>query len=136
MEHYKLENDISIFYVTATSFPAGVLAAHQKLHTLVPFTPDRKYLGLSRPEHGVIQYIAATEEAFAGEGEKLGCPTMVVPKGTYVSVILHDYMKDTTAIGIAFQQLLHQPGIDPNGYCVEWYISSTEVRCMVRLADQ
>ncbi len=135
MERYNLENDINIFYVQASSFPDGVLAAHQKLHALVPFTPGRKYLGLSRPEQGVIQYMAATEEAFADEGEKLGCKTMTVRKGTYVSMILHDYMKDTSAIGDAFQKLVKQPRIDPNGYCVEWYMSDKEVRCMVRLAD-
>jgi hypothetical protein len=37
METIKLENDITVMYVTAASFPDGVLAAHQKLHSLIPF---------------------------------------------------------------------------------------------------
>jgi hypothetical protein len=34
------DNDIKVFYVTATSFPNGILAPHQKLHALIPFSPD------------------------------------------------------------------------------------------------
>ena len=48
---------------------------------------------------------------------------------------IQDYMKDTSAIGDAFQELLANPRIDPNGACIEWYINNDIVKCMVRLAD-
>jgi hypothetical protein len=134
MEKYSLTQDIKVFYITATSFPDGVLAAHQKLHILVPFSNERKYFGLSRPEGKVgIVYKAATEEAYQGEAEKMGCETYVIQKGEYVSILIKNYMQDIPAIGQAFNELIAQPGIDPNGICVEWYLNNDDVRCMVRL---
>ena len=59
MEPINLENDITVLYVEATSFPDGIAESHQKLHTIVPFSDDRKYFGISRPENGVIAYKAA-----------------------------------------------------------------------------
>ena len=136
MENFIVENDIPVFCVTASSFPDGVMAAHQKLHSLVTFRPDRKYFGLSRPEGGSIKYMAATEEEQAGEGEKLGCETLVIRKGIYTSAVIHDYMNDIPAIGKTFQQMIADPRIDPQGYCVEWYLSQKDVRCMVRLDSE
>lgn len=136
METMTWDKDITVFYVPASSFPAGVKASHEKLHSLVPFSRDRKYFGVSRPENdGGIQYKAATEELSPGEGKKLNCDTLVLKKGRYAFIEIHDYMKDIPAIGHAFQQLIEEPNIDPEGYCVEWYVSDKEVKCMVRLAD-
>ena len=137
METIKFDKDLTAMYVTATSFPNGVLAAHQKLHSLIPFSTDRKYLGLSRPENGGgIIYRAAAEELESGEAEKLGLETITLKQGNYISVTIHDYMKDIPAIGKTFDLLTSQPGIDPQGYCVELYLSDKDVQCMVRLADQ
>jgi len=44
-------------------------------------------------------------------------------------------MKDLQSIGKAFHELISQPEIDPNGYCLEWYLNQSDVRCMVRLDD-
>jgi predicted transcriptional regulator YdeE len=133
MEQYQLENDITVMYVTASSFPAGVMVAHQKLHGLVPLDTTRKYFGLSRPEGGGgIVYKAAAEELATGDSDKYGLPTMVIPQGTYNCITIHNYMQDMPAIGAAFQQLLAIPGHDPNGYCVEWYLNDKDVQCMVR----
>ena len=66
METITLNNDIKVFYITAKSFPDGVLDAHNKLHALVPFSTDRKYFGISRPENGTIYYKAAAEEINPG----------------------------------------------------------------------
>jgi hypothetical protein len=135
METTIIDSDIKVFYTTATSFPDGILAAHQQLHALVPFSTDRKYFGISRPENGVIVYKAAAEEINPGEAEKYHCDTMVLKKGNYVSRTIHNYMKDIPAIGNTFQELLETPGIDPNGYCVEWYINDKDVICMIPLAE-
>lgn len=137
METLTFGNDITVFYITATSFPAGVKAAHEKLHSLIPFSTTRKYFGLSRPESndGTIIYRAAAEELEAGEAKKLNLDTMVLKKGRYTVITIHDYMKDIPAIGNAFQQLIALPGIDPQGYCVEWYVNNKEVKCMIRMKD-
>ncbi len=134
METLTLDNNIKVFYVAATSFPDGVMEAHKKIHALVPFSTDRKYFGLSRPENGVIGYKAAAEEMTEGEAEKLHCDTLGIKKGKYICITIKDFMKDIPAIGAAFKILLAEPGIDPQGYCVEWYLNDKDVKCMVRLS--
>jgi hypothetical protein len=133
VETIIIDRDIKVLYEQAASFPDGVKEAHEKLHSLFPFSTQRKYFGISRPENRVIVYKAAVEEIAEGEAEKFGLPTMILKKGNYISIIIHDFMKDIPAIGRTFQQLLSHPGIDPEGYCVEWYFNMKDVRCMVRL---
>jgi len=135
METITIQQDIPVFYVPATSFPEGIMAAHQQLHALVPFSTGRRYFGISRPEDGKIRYKAAAEELEPGEAEKFHCKKLVLKKGRYISETVLDYAKDDQLIAKTFQQLLEQPGLDPQGYCVEWYISGKDVRCMVRLED-
>lgn len=135
METITFDNDITVFYIPATSFPNGVMEAHKKLHALVPVSPDRKYFGLSRPENGVIMYKAAAEEKKPREAETFNLNTLVLKKGKYISITIKDFMKDKPAIGKSFQELLAHPGIDPQGYCVEWYFNDTDIKCMVRLAE-
>lgn len=134
METYKFESDIKIFYVTAKSFPEGIQEAHDRLHALVHFSTARKYFGISRPENKKIIYRAGTEETYAGEAEKYKCDTLTIKKGNYISAVVKDFRKDKTSIAKTFDELLKQPNIDPEGYCVEWYANDKdEVRCMVRL---
>src|SRR5690606_41915616 len=95
MEKVNFEKDIKVFYVTAKSFPEGIKDATDKLHSLFPFTKERKIFGLSRPENnGPIVYKAAAEEMTEGEAEKLGCDTMIIPKGIYISIPVNDFRKD------------------------------------------
>lgn len=138
MEIFILERDIKVFYVTAGSFPEGVPDAHAGLHKLVPFSMDRNYFGISRPENnGPIIYRAAAEEKSPGEAEKYHCDTLILKKGKYASITLNDFRKEPQSIGKVFRELLARPDLDPQGYCVEWYVNDKEeVRCMVRLKEQ
>lgn len=134
MENYVLEKDITVFCVTADFYPDAILKAHQKLHAMIPYSKHRRYFGLSRPnEHGVVVYEAAAEELSQQEGKKLGLETIVLKKGNYTSVIVKDYKKNIQEIGLVFSQLLQNKYIDPEGYCVEWYVNDNDVQCMVRL---
>jgi hypothetical protein len=134
MEIIRFKHDIKVLYVTARSFPAGIMEAHQKLHSLVPFSTARKYFGISRPENGGdIVYRAGAEEQAEGEAEQLGCPTLVLKKGNYVNEIVEDYARNIHSIDATFDYLLEHPEADPQGYCVEWYFNDKDVRCMVRL---
>ena len=136
MENYFLEKDITVFYVLADSFPDGVLSAHEKLHGLIPYTDKRKYFGISNPDKsGRIIYKAAAEELADGEAKKLGLETVVLKKGNYISIEIKNYQKEITEIGKAFNTLLLSADIDPEGFCVEWYLNDTDVQCMVRLAN-
>ena len=134
MEKIRIEKDIQVFYVTAKSFPEGIQEAHQKLHALIPFSTDRKYFGVSRPEQGMgIVYRAAAEELEQGEAERFKLETLVLKKGDYMSITIKDYAKDIMSIDRAFKELLALPDLDPQGYCVEWYYHGKDVRCMIRL---
>lgn len=134
METITLDKDIKVFYVTASTFPEGILAAHQCLHAKIPYSTERKYFGISRPENnGEVVYRAAAEEMKEGEGATLNCDTLVLEKGKYISLTVLDYMKDLSSIDKAFRQLLASPDLDPEGYCVEWYLTDKDLRCMIRL---
>ena len=133
METTIIQDDIKIMYVTAISFPEGIKAAHEKLHNLVPFSTERKYFGLSRPENGVIIYRAAVEEINKGEADNLKLERLIIRKGNYISLTINNFMKDLQSIERAFKELLEYPGLDPQGYCVEWYLSLQDVKCMIRL---
>ena len=136
MEIFQIDKDIRVFYVPASSFPEGVKEAFEKLHALVPFTSTRKFFGLSQMDSdGRIQYKAAVEEVTPGEGADLGCESLVLKNGRYLTLTIQNFMKDIPAIGRAFQELLQQPGIDLNGYCVEWYFNDDDVKCMIRLEE-
>jgi predicted transcriptional regulator YdeE len=135
MEIITIDNDIKVISVTASSFPEGVLAAHQTLHALIPYSENRRYFGLSRPENnGGIVYRAAAEELNDGEAGQLNLETITIKKGRYVSLLVQDFMKDISSIEKAFNQLLTYQGLDPQGYCVELYLSQKDVQCMIRLA--
>lgn len=133
MEQITLDQDIKVLYVTASSFPEDILAAHQKLHSMVPFSIERKYFGISRPENGPIVYRAGATELTPDEFEKLHLESLILKKGKYIATDIHDYMKDPQVISKTFRELLATPNIDSQGYCVEWYTSNKDIRCMVRL---
>jgi hypothetical protein len=133
METTVFDDDIKVFYIPATSFPEGIMEAFNKMYALVPFSAERKFFGVSRPENGVIHYKAAAEELTAGEAEKLDCNTIILKKGTYISLTINNYTDDIQSIDRAFKELLSHSGLDPQGYCVEWYFNETDVKCMIRL---
>jgi hypothetical protein len=136
MEGITLNHDIRVLYVTATSFPDGIMDAYKRLHALFSSPETRKYFGLSRPENGVIVYKAAAEELYPGEAHKLNGNELIIKSGKYIASTIRNYMKDVQEIGRTFQVLLSHPGLDPDGYCVEWYFNNTDVQCMIRMLGQ
>lgn len=137
METYHLEKDIHVYYITATSYPVGILQAHEQMHRYVVYDEKRNYFGISAPDKtGTIIYKSAAEELEKGEFSIHGLPQFVIKKGNYIFIDIKNFMNDIPAIGRAFDKLLLNPNIDPEGYCVEWYLTQNDVRCMVRLKDK
>ena len=136
MESYVIDKDIRLCCKTASTFPEGVLAAHQSLHTTFEFDGKRRFFGLSRPDKGSIIYKAAVEIFDDENPEDFEAQPGLIKMGEYTSLIIKDFRKDVPAIGKAFQLLLTNPAIDPEGYCVELYIGMDDVRCMVRLKSR
>lgn len=126
--------DRLVFTIMAAGFPQGVLEAHQKLHALIPYEAKRQYYGISFPnKDGHIKYMAGAEELNKGELSKHGLVTFILKKGNYTCIDLHDFRSQPERIQEAFQVLIHQKGIDPNGCCVEWYQHPASVKCLVRM---
>lgn len=133
MELFQVPLPITVVVLEAASFPEGILPAHQALHQQVPFNQDRRYFGLSRPEgiKGIV-YRAAAEVL---PNESFDLPTLEIMAGTYAYLDVKDYQKDLAAIDRHFQLLLRHPQLDPQGYCVEWYLKQQDLRCMVRILE-
>ncbi len=134
MERYFLKDDINLICVTAKSLPEGVTEAFEILGEKVNTKKGRSLFGISFPDaDGKIIYKAAANENYKGESEKLGCESFKIKKGTYNSIFIPNFMSDLPSIGKAFNEILKDPLIDPNGCCVEMYLNEKDVRCMVRL---
>jgi len=135
METIILDEDILVHCVTATSFPDGVLKAHETLHKLLPFDEHRKYFGLSWPApDGTIIYKAAVGEMHQGELSEHHLETKEIVKGEYLYVDIPDFMNNIPAIGTTFQELIHDNRIASDGFCIEWYLTKDICRCMVKMS--
>jgi hypothetical protein len=134
IENFILDSDVKVFCATAKTFPHGIVEAFKTLENLDPSICERPFYGISfQDDGGKIVYKAAVAEEFEGEGSKYGCETFVIRKGKYLAITLFDFMENIDVIPKAFQKLLADPGMDTNFPCVEWYKSSREVLCMVRV---
>ena len=71
MQTIIIDEDIKVFCANAESFPDGIVDAHEKIHSIIPFSISRRYFGISRPENGVIVYKAAVEELEDGKEKNL-----------------------------------------------------------------
>lgn len=141
MENYQLEQDINLCCIKATSFPDGIMAAHQAITELTSQGEHPNYYGVSYWYDGKILYMAGADRKPDGETTP-GCEPYTLKKGNYISIYIANFRENPTLIEQAFKQLLEFPGIDENGCCAECYFpegaavaDATDVRCMVRLAD-
>lgn len=132
MEKYIINKNMKVFCVTAKSFPDGILSAHQQLYAMLPATEGRNFFVISYPDkNGLIIYKAAVEESYPG-AQKLGCETFTIKKGEYLSEPLTDWRKDETIVARTFKQLISDPRIDKNGFCLEVYLNGNDMKCMVK----
>jgi len=130
--NYILEENITVYCIDAERFPEGVQAAHEKLHGLVKFSPERKYYGISFPRNGKIIYKAAATELNKGELSRHGLEAFRIPKGNYIFIDVPDFRKNLDQITRVFDELTKDSRIDPKGFCLEWYLSDTLCRCMIK----
>lgn len=79
-------------------------------------------------------YKAAAATMPEVDADKLGLGRLTVKGGNCYSIQLSDVSKDINQISKAFQQILSQPDIDPNGSCIEVYdhFNSDSVECIVK----
>lgn len=135
---FTLDRDIKLLSVTAPSFADGIMQAHAWLHQRVPFSADRNYFGLSRPENnGPIVSRAATEPRLPDEAARYHGGTRLLKKGKYIFHKTTAFSRDPGVVGKIFHDLLATPGLDRQGYGVESYSSDLDtLTCMIRLEDK
>ena len=137
MEIKNLPEDINVLYVKAESFPLGIKAAHEKIHSIVNEEDKRRYFGISwMNKNNEIEYLAAAEALNPNESDKYGCSTFTIRKGDYISETLLDWCKPEGRVAAVFQEMLKHPQLDKNGYCLEIYLNDTDMECLVKLQDK
>lgn len=137
METYIIERDIRCHCIKASSFPEGVMAAHQLLGSLFAFDGKRRFYGISRSEgKGTISYWAAVEKTDDDNMQDKRVVEFVIPDGQYIGTDIKNFRSDMPVLGRTFQKLLTHPELDADGFCLEWYYNMSDVRCMVRLRDK
>jgi len=134
MDNFTIDKPIKTICVTADSFPDGIEEAHMKLHATLTDKDRRQFFGISWPgPDGEIIYKAAASEMEAGEAEKSGAETYTIKAGPYNSFYITDYRENPDSISRAFDLLTAQHEVDPEGFCLEWYINGKDVKCLVPL---
>jgi hypothetical protein len=136
MYHISIQDDIQVYCLKARSFPDGVSAVYDRLHTEYPPEGGRSYFGISRPvPDGAITYMAAVKLSDTDGTPSSDYVPFTVLKGRYVAIDISNYMANLPAIGAAFAEMIREPDVAPDGYCLEVYLSPTELTCMVKLKD-
>lgn len=137
MEKIQLKENINVLCLQALKFPDGIAETHHQLKEMMPKKDGRRFFGLSRPKpDGTIGYVAAAEQLDTSEADILGLQEYTIPEGTYYRITVHSFSNSEGAIQKAFELILQQADIDPNGFCLEWYITNEDVYCMVRIRDE
>jgi len=135
MDSFTFQHDIKTFCVNAVSFPDGVEAAFRELESILPPHDNRHFYGISwRTNDGNIVYKAAGEVLDSDEDFMYpDLETFTIKNGPYNSFYIPDFRNHLEDIPKAFELLLQQHEVDPQGYCLEWYINDKDVKCMVPL---
>lgn len=136
MYHTSIPDDIQVYCLKATSFPDGVSAVYDRLHNEYPPEGGRSYFGISWPApNGAINYMAAVKLNDSDSTPQSDYVPYTIQKGRYVAIDITNYMANLPAIGAAFAEMIREPDVAPDGYCLEVYLSPTELTCMVKLKD-
>lgn len=137
MDSFTFQKDVPVVCLNATSFPDGIAATHDALRAKLPANEHRHFYGISWPdENGKIIYkAAATIEE--GDGNALdNLERFTIRNGPYNSFYLSDFRDHPDSIRKAFELLLEQHEVAPDGYCLEWYINDRDVKCLVPLGKE
>lgn len=132
-EIFSISEDIHVLTFKASSFPQGIAEAHTKIQSQFSNIHEKTIFGISRPENGNINYWSAIKLTHYGNTDDFGVGQFTISKGEYISIMVNNYIEDPLSISSAFQSLTRHPGIDPEAYCIEWYLGEKDVKCMIKL---
>lgn len=133
VETMYVDRDIELACLPPVVFPDGIAAAFSVLEQRFPETGYRNRYGLSRPEAGGNILYRAAVELLPDDDFPEGMQRMILPKGNYAYFNIPDFMNNISLIGASFERLTALSDIDPEGYCIEWYTGTRDLRCKILL---
>ena len=132
-----LINDIKIICLRVADFPRLIPETFRQLAGTLPIAGERDFYGIAYTnEAGQLVYKASAGEIIVDEGERLGLETFIIRKGYYEAERVCDWKKRPRAISRAFLRLERKVPLDNAHPFIEWYKSSAEMWCMVRIQNK
>ncbi len=122
--------DIIVFGVQVKNFPNQI---KETFDNLMKTFGNRTYYGISWfDEKDIIIYYAMVPEAFEGEAKKYDYETLLIGKGEYHTETIRNWLSKVDSIKDVFHELMSGNRPDKNHPCIEWYVSSDEMLCMIK----
>lgn len=132
MDSHTFQEDTPVFCLTSPNGRQGIDEAMTALKSLLPADGRRHFYGIFWPgRDGGTFKVAASRLDSDPEAEHLG--TFIIQNGPYNSFYLTDYRSQPGLVEKTFEILRGQHEVDPEGYCLEWYVNEHDVKCLVPL---
>jgi hypothetical protein len=134
MEKILLSDDLHLFGNRVSTFPIGIKEGFDALIAILPEGLARSYYGISWMEDDEVIYYTMAAEKHPGESRHYTFETkIIIGKGEYLAVTIHNWMNKLDTIKDAFESLMKDNRVAENKPCVEWYKSDDEMVCMMKL---
>lgn len=135
MDSFTFQEDLPVICITATGGRDGGADAMATLRNRLPENERRQFFGIFWPGRDGGTYKAAAS-TFDSDGDALeGLGHFTIRNGPYNGFYIKDYKSQPGTVAKAFDLLRGEHEVDPDGYCLEWFVNDEDVKCMVPLGD-
>ncbi|MEZ0275319.1 MAG: hypothetical protein ACAH88_10480 [Roseimicrobium sp.] len=115
----------------AATFPGDTSGAFQVLESRLPTLKGRKMYGLVYGTANGLEYYAGLVPESEAEEQDFGMPIIEVPAGPCARRKLENWMEHTDQIGMIFDEMITQYGMDRSRPTMEYYRSAQELHLLV-----
>jgi hypothetical protein len=92
----------------------------------------RDYFGISYLKDGKVTYFAMAAEKFEGEAQQDNFEKYLLPSGLYLMEEIQEWRSNTASINGVFMEMLKSQKQEQGQPCVEWYLTDTIMRCLIK----
>lgn len=115
----------------AATFPGDTSDAFQVLESTLPSLKGRKMYGLVYGGPNGLEYYAGLVPESVEEERAFGLPIIEVPAGLCVRRKLENWTEHTDQIGVMFDEMIQEFGMDRSRPTIEFYRSVEEMHLLV-----